>query len=66
MNITQDVEQHEEEWGYLKGAVHQSLIQVYDHTDLPLVLGRHLRQEAGLVLLRTHISIIIIIIICPL
>lgn len=42
------------ELSYLKRAVHQSLIQIYDHTDLPLVLGLHLGQEAGLVLLRTH------------
>lgn len=36
---------------YLEGAVHQSLIQVYDHADLPLVLGIHGRQEAEFMLL---------------
>ena len=28
----------------LEGAVDQGLIQVYDHADLPLVLGVQLRQ----------------------
>lgn len=36
---------------YLEGTVHQSLIQVYDHADLSLVLGFHGRQEAEFVLL---------------
>lgn len=36
---------------YLEGTVHQGLIQVYDHADLPLVLGFHGRQEAEFMLL---------------
>lgn len=36
---------------YLEGTVHQSLIQVYDHADLSLVLGFHGRQEAEFMLL---------------
>lgn len=30
---------------YLKRAVHQSLIQVYNHTLLPIVIYVNLRQE---------------------
>lgn len=36
---------------YLEGTVHQSLIQVYDHADLSLVLGFHGRQEVKFMLL---------------
>lgn len=47
---------------YLERAVHQRLIQVYDHAYLPLVLGRHFRQEAGFRELRKCINTIISII----
>lgn len=36
---------------YLEGTVHQRLIQVYDHADLPLVLVFDGRQEAEFLLL---------------
>lgn len=39
---------------HLERAVHQGLIQVYDHADLPLVLGVHLGQQAVFILLRRH------------
>lgn len=41
---------------YLKWAVHQGLVQVDDHADLPLVLGLHLRQEANFRQLRKQIG----------